>query len=49
VLDCFPLQTIAFRGHGFSLRRTERASAGVATGCRVLNLPQEGRKCAYDF
>jgi len=39
VLGCFPLQTIAFRGPGrigvhsshSSLRRTGRASAGVAT------------------
>ena len=33
---CFQLQTVAFRGHGFSLRRTGRASVGVATGRRVL-------------
>ncbi|MBP1970520.1 hypothetical protein J2Z83_002641 [Virgibacillus natechei] len=31
----------AFRGLELSLRRTGRASAGVATGRRELNLPQK--------
>jgi len=32
---CFPLRTVSFRGHGFSLRRTGRASANVFGGASI--------------
>ena len=40
VMKAASAEYFAFRGHGFSLRSTGRASAGVATGRRVLKLPR---------